>query len=273
LKVLVLAVTLLLAAPSISGAPATPQSPIVNPKSQLPAAGSIQLTPRRLLRKGVDAWPLIASPTTPPEQHINAILTRLNARLANSLKDCDEGARGQMGPDYKGKDPAADDWSRTIAVTMTGPRFLSLIATEEVFCGGTHPDGDTMAMVFDLTTGAPVNWVAMVAKSATPSAFSDSVSDGSTMGALILPDLAKMNLAGADADCKDAFQDPQSFQLWPDAQLDRLVAQPFDLPHVVQACANEIALTLDEARKLGFDEGLLGAIAQAHRQAAPILHK
>jgi hypothetical protein len=46
------------------------------------------------------------------------------------------------------------------------------------------------------------------------------------------------------------------------------VAQPFDLPHVVQACANEINLTLDQARKLGFDESLLTAIQEAHSRVS-----
>ena len=88
------------------------------------------------------------------------------------------------------------------------------------------------------------------------------------MGALILPALQAASLAAADADCKDAFQDPQPFLIWPDAKRGILVAQSFDLPHVVQACANEVDLTVDLARKMGFSESLLGAIIQAHRPFA-----
>jgi hypothetical protein len=151
---------------------------------------------------------------------------------------------------------------------MTGPRFLSLVASDESFCGGAHPDNDQMAMVFDMTTGATVSWTSMVARSARASAVTDTISDGSTVGALTLPALEKMNLDATDADCKDAFQSPQSFLLWPDARSETLVAMPIDLPHVVQACANEIHMTIDQARKLGFDENLLGAIHQAHLRGA-----
>jgi hypothetical protein len=119
-----------------------------------------------------------------------------------------------------------------------------------------------------MATGKPVNWAMLLLNSAGATSFVDSVSDGSTMGALVLPALKEMLVASADADCKDAFQDPQSFLMWPDAKHEMLVAQPFDLPHVVQACADEIDLTMVQARKLGFDESLLGAIEQAHRDFA-----
>ena len=258
---------LCLLVPSVASTTGLPQNSAASTAPQQADSGTVQLTPMKHLRKGVDAWPLIENPTSPAEQRVNATLTRLNQRLAKALQDCDTNARASMkedGQSSKGQDPTVDDWSRTVEVTMTGPRFLSIVATDEIFCGGAHPDGDQMAMVFDMTTDSPVNWIKLLPKSSTPSALTDTVADGSTMGALVLPALRKILLAAADADCKDAFQDPQGFLLWPDAKHEALVAQPFDLPHVVQACANEINLTLDQARKLGFDETLLTAIQQAH---------
>lgn len=224
------------------------------------------------LRKGVDAWPLLVNPSNPSEQKVNSTLTSLNLRLTKALSDCDAGTLENMKSSGRPRKDwaaaAADDWSRNVLVTMQGPRFLSLLATDEyVSCGGAHPGSDTMAMVFDMTTGTPVNWPALVAKSAGASAFADAVSDGSKVGALVLPALAKINLAAANADCKDAFQDPQSFQLWPDAKTGTLVAQAFDLPHVVAECAIQIPLTLEQARTLGFDESVLSAIQQAHTSA------
>jgi len=237
---------------------------------QQPAdTATIQLAPLKQLRKGVDLWPLIANASSPAEQRVNSTLTRLNQRLTKAVQDCDVSAREsikEMGSAAGPHDKVSEDWTRTVEVTMAGPRFLSLVASDELFCGGAHPDNDQMAMVFDMTTGAPVNWITLVAKSAAPSALTDSVADGSTMGALVLPALRKRLVDAADADCKDAFQDPQGFLLWPDAKHETVVAQPFDLPHVVQACANEIDLTIDQARKLGFDESLLTAIQEAHRR-------
>ena len=231
---------------------------------------SVTLEPVKQLRKGVDAWPLIANPTTPAEQHINATLSRLNQRMQQSLRDCDQSARDafkELGSDApKGQDPTADDWQRTIKVTMTGPLFLSIVASDDTSCGGAHPDTDTLAMVFDLTSGRPANWMNLIAKSANASSHSDSITDGTTVGALIVPALRAISVAKADKDCKDAFEDPQSYQIWPDARSGTLVAEPFDLPHVVAACADDLALTIDQARKLGFDEALLTAIATAHRR-------
>ena len=236
----------------------------INGNAQTPPAGNLRMEPIKQLRKGVDAWPLIVSPGTPAAQRVNETLTRLNRQLAQSLHDCDAGYESwfkAVGHPEDGQNQISADWSRTIKVTMEGPRFLSLVASDETFCGGAHPNGDVITMVFDMTTGAPVDWTEMVAKSAGASA-------NSAVGTLVLPALQKMNLAAADADCKDVFQDPQPFLMWPDAKRGTLVAQPCDLPHVVQACANEINLTMDQARKLGFDESLLTAIEHAHRQTS-----
>jgi hypothetical protein len=219
----------------------------------------------------VDAWPLIVNPDTPAAKRVNETLTRLNRSLAQALRDCDaDYLRSQkvLGHLVGSHDQMSTDWSRKIDVTMEGPRFLSLVASDEIFCGGAHPDGGQMAMVFDMSIGAPVNWTELVAKSAGASPYAGTAWDGTTVGALVLPALQKMNAASADAECKDAFQNPQPFLIWPDAKHETLVAQPFDLPHVVQACANEIQLTMDQARKLGFDEVLLSAIQQAHRRTS-----
>jgi len=214
----------------------------------------------RQLRKDVDAWPLIAYPSTPAEQNVNAILKRLNERMAKVLKDCDGNYRDS------GKNDIEGDWERTITVTMTGPRFLSMVAIDSYFCGGPYPDSGTFAMVFDMTTGRPVNWMNLIAKSANASVYSDSNSDGSRVGALIVPALRALTIAHADGECKEAFHNPQAYQLWPDAKSGTLTAEPFDLPHMVAACVDDLKLTPDQARKLGFDETLLSAIAQAHRQ-------
>jgi hypothetical protein len=239
-------------------------------RAQEATAANFRVDPVRQLRKGVDAWPLIANPATTAERRVNASLTLLNNGLQSSLRDCDAGAlaeKKQTGTVETGQDPAEDDWEREVKVTMTGPHFLSMVATDDTFCGGAHPNSDTIAMVFDMTTGTLVNWVDLVAKSAGATANGDTASGGSSIGALVLPALQKINIAAASAECKDAFDDPQPFLLWPDAEHGTLVAEATDLPHVVQGCAEEIPLTIEQARKLGFDESLLSAIAQAHAQA------
>lgn len=241
------------------------------PASTAPTVSISSVAP---IRKGLDAWPLIANPSTPAEQRINATLTHLNNVMVASLKDCDANYMdwAKQVDDKKAAKEVSGDWQRAIRVTMTGPQYLSIVATDEVFCGGAHPDSDTFAMVFDLTTGRPVDWTKLIAPSAKASAFVDSITDGTKVGALVVPALKPMSIAKADKDCADAFSDPLSYQLWPDAKTGTLVAEPFDLPHVVAACADDLALTLDQARKLGFADSLLTAIDQAHRQYAQTKH-
>jgi len=235
--------------------------------SSAPAVSLKSVAP---IRKGVDAWPLIANPSTPAEQRINAILTHLNNGMAASLKDCDASYRDSAkdsGVPLTGENAVDKDWERSVKVTMTGPQFLSIVATDNyIFCGGAHPDRGKTAMVFDLTTGGPVNWMTLIAESSDASPFSDSITDGTKVGALIVPALRTMSIARADKDCKDVFEDSQSYQLWPDAKSGTLIAEPFDLPHVVAACAEDLSLSLDQARKLGFADSLISAIDQAHRQ-------
>jgi hypothetical protein len=223
------------------------------------------------LRKGVDLWPLIVKPDTPAEERVNELLTRLNTRLAHAVKDCDTGYTESIKDTdtaAKKKYPVSEDWSRTVNVTMDGPRFLSLLASDAIDCGGVHPDNGQMAMVFDMTTGTPVDWTKMVPASAGAKPYTDSSTDGSTIGALIMPALKKMAVTNSSSNCANVFEESQSFLLWPDAEHGKLVAQPFDLPYAVQACGDEIDLSMAQARKLGFDETMLTAIEQAHRRYA-----
>jgi hypothetical protein len=240
-------------------------------KPEATRSGSLKVGPIKELRKGVDAWPQIITPDNPPMQRVNATLTALNLRLAQALRNCDQNYLEWlklMGDAVEGKTSTSGDRSRKVKVTMEGPRFLSLVATDEVvFCGGAHPDADRNAMVFDVTTGALVDWSTPVANSAGASPKVGSGLDGATASRLAFPALEKINVSRADAECKDAFGLPQSFVIWPDAKKGTLIVQEADLPHVVQACAKEIALTMNEARKLGFDESLLRAIELGHRQS------
>jgi hypothetical protein len=234
------------------------------------AAAPVKLGQIKHLRKGVDLWPLIGNASTPMEQRINGTLTRLNQGMEETLRECDQNAREDfknLGEDApKGQDPTAGDWERTVQVTMSGPRYLSLVASDQSSCGGAHPNSDTLAMVFDLATGRPVDWMGLIAKSAQASPYSDSIADGTKVGSLVVPALLLLSKAKADSECKDAFEDSQSYQLWPDAKSGTLVAEPFGLPHVVAACADDLSLSPDEARKLGFDESLLAAIDEAHKE-------
>lgn len=245
------------------------QSSTFHQDQEMVGTQPIQLSPIKQLRKGIDAWPLIVAPRNVPSQRVNEILIGMNQQLTQDLRECNADYLRWLkiagGPNQQ-----SNDWSRRVRVTMAGPRFLSLVATETTFCGGVHPDNNQIALVFDLTTGGKVNWISLISKSAGASGDTD----GRPIETLMFPRLQTTTIALATNHCRKVFgqqlrskiASPLSFLLWPDAKREKLIALPVGLPHVVQACAAEISLTLDQARSLGFDESLLNAIHEAHQQ-------
>jgi hypothetical protein len=108
-----------------------------------PDAGqAVALKPSPAIRRGVVAFPrLVAKPG-------DEVATRIN----RALKKADDVAVDGMCKDY----------SRQVSVTMRGPRYLSLLASDSWYCGGAYPDSSERALVYDLATGAPADWKKML---------------------------------------------------------------------------------------------------------------
>ena len=128
---------------------------------------------------------------------------------------------------------------------MRGPRYLSLLAHDDFYCGGAYPDTDQIALVFDLRTGAPINW-----KRLFPAGFIDAAGPspgGGESQPITVSSSALWKLyaqmAAADLknkDCADVLANPSGvgtgLMLWPDDETDGLSIQQADFPHVVKAC-------------------------------------
>jgi len=231
--------------------------------AQANKAGTIvRLAPVRHLRKDVDLWPLIARPTNAAERRVNATLTHLNRKFADRERDCLSGEFAWSKDSFD-----RGEWQRTVKVTMRGPRFLSMVAADGFYCGTAHPDDDLVVLAFDLETGEQMDWGALVPKSVGASLPTNVVGDEDGTPPLILPELQAIYAAAEDpdSDCTGYFQDERPFVLWPDAESGTVVAEVAGLPHVALPCKNELKLTIEQARKLGFDETLLRVIEEAHR--------
>lgn len=240
--------------------------PVAAQQAGTAVSGAVHLQPIRQLRQDVDLWPLIAHPANSQELQINATLSQINQRLRQTMQECLGGEYAWPALDGKKAPHRADDYEFTnkVRVTMAGPRFLSLVADQGSYCGGAHPEGQTLAFVFDLTTGARVDWKSILppAASTTP----DTFDDGTQADAVLLPALDALNLAQAQSECRDAYQNPQPFLLWPDSKKAALVALPLGLSHADIPCATELDIPIDEARRVGFSPTLLDAVVLAHRQ-------
>lgn len=228
----------------------------------------VSLAPIHQLRSGVDAWPLVLNPVTPTEQRINRSLAQLNDDLANAIQGCDAGFKDSAredGDTYR-ETQWASDWSRTVKITMNGPDFLSFTADDSDDCGGVHPGEGFMAVVYDLHTGARINWLRYIAPSARASSYSGMNEDGTPAGAIVLPALTRFYIAHASSDCIAALSNPQPFLLWPDAKSGTLVASTFGLPTYGDIACPDLKLTPAEAHQLGFSDALFRPIIEAHQQ-------
>jgi hypothetical protein len=237
--------------PSPQQPQALPSAPVTSTAPAAPAA--LLLTSPPPLKKDVAAMPELAQASTPALQQINASLAKLDTQAKSMIKDC---------PSY----------SKMVRPTMLGPGYLSFWVNESSDCGA-YPNVAISAFVFDLSTGHAVDWTKLVTGKGV-SNYADSGADGKLGAplALVYPALfAKyMQKDNPDADCHGALapevDSPQSFILWPEAKDGSVVVEPFDLPHVVQACANDIKLSATELKDLGFNQIFLNALAAAHQQ-------
>ena len=225
------------------------------------------LTASPPVEKGVAALPRIANPQDAAEARINVALARLDAVVRTASGECRKDAEG----------PAAADasWSRTVSVTMAGPGFLSLVIVDEPFCGGAHPDTGTQALVYDLTTGRPVDWKALLPPSMTGKIALQTGLDGTRTVSLTAPALTALFLKGypstemgKDPDCRDAVKNgsdsPPAFSLWLNAKQGGLALQ-YDLSHVIQVCANPVVIPASVLARQGASPRLVAALEAAHR--------
>ncbi|MGD0902917.1 MAG: hypothetical protein ABR924_08235 [Terracidiphilus sp.] len=189
----------------------------------------------------------------------------MNQSTVEALRDCDDSYRQNFGLPDSARVKA--DWDRRITVTMRGPRFIAMTATETSFCSRSYPLNDHAAVVFDMTTGELVNWEKFLAATDGAAETSDKSEDGATSSDIVMPSLSELAVGRADPECKRALEDfgELVFQIWPDARRGQLMIKATGQPHVTQACEETIGLSISEARKLGFSRELLNAIEQAHR--------
>jgi hypothetical protein len=222
----------------------------------------VRLVAQPPLAAEVAAFPRIAATGEPALQRINQALTNADIRAAAAVKDC----RAQAVQDQT--EDGSNPWQRTVTVAMRGPAYLTLVAGENWYCGGAHPDNDTFALAYDLRTGSPLNWERLLPKTLAGTASLDTAGDGTRLGVLASPALTSlyMTLLKPDGDCVEALRDADlHFMLWPDAAHDGLTMAPSGLPHVIAACGDSATIPVATLRTLGVAPALLDAIEAGHK--------
>lgn len=161
-------------------------------KAMTDIAGKIAAFPR-----------LVVANNDKAAQRINRALDKRDAAARQMRMDC----RSNVDK------PSDADYERQIWVTMRGPRYLSFLAADYAGCGGAHPDPGQMALVYDLVTGASVNWQRLLPKAMVQGTSTDNVVDGTLVGFVTSKTLQDLWLKAEatnnpDPDCKDMVTDP-----------------------------------------------------------------
>jgi hypothetical protein len=220
------------------------------------AAGEVALTfaPLPPVLPGVAAFPHVtAADNAPQAVRIDQALRRADARVRAAAARC--------RPEGKGP----PNWTRTIAVTMRGPRVLSLLADDAWFCGA-YPDTSRLALVYDLETGAPIDWARVLPRALVESTTVETAGDGSVLGLVKSTALNALYRRALSEDCREVLSDDDlAFQLWPDAKAGGLIMRTMVLPHAVAACAESVTVPTAALRGMGVRPELLDAIDSAHR--------
>jgi hypothetical protein len=213
--------------------------------------------------KNIAAMPLIADPVDEAERRINQALKRLDGNVLRAAKDCKGGDR-----------------ERTVDVPMRGPGFLSLTVTDSVFCdGNAHPDASTFSIVFDLTSGRPVDWTRLLPASLTGTVALRQQGDGTRIVTLASKRLVDLYMSGYGAgqapgsdldDCKQALLDqaadgPPHMMVWLDGKANGL-AVLVGLPHVMAPCEDPVVIPGAVLETEGAAPALLHALDAGRRK-------
>jgi len=219
------------------------------------------------LQKDLAAMPRIAGPRDNAERKINTALARLDLNARKAAAEC----RTEGGRSW---------WERNVSVPMKGPRFISYEITDNVFCGGAHPSIGTMAIVYDLVTGSPVDWTTLLPPTLTGTIALSKEMDGTKMVTLTSkrlhalyveryrPKGGNAEVDAADEDCREAVAqarngEPPAMTVWLDANEGGL-AMRFEVSHAMHACVDDVVIPSATLRAEGATRTLIDALDKAH---------
>ena len=164
----------------------------------------------------------------------DAATRRINAGLRKRVPGSQEDWRGCItgSLDAHGSD---GDLDATLAPTLITPRWLGVALSQDDDCGGAHPNSGTVPVAFDRATGAAVDLHGWLTDAAV-----DRSQATSDLPPTVRPTFRRLIMAAAgdiEPDCRDALAEEE---FW-DIGLGRrgLTFRP-ELPHVTQACADDI---------------------------------
>jgi hypothetical protein len=255
---------------SCSRTPSSPAAKVAAQPAVQPSAGSqtmntstatghVKLRLLPAISEDVDSFPRVV-----PNENVSSLMAatlnskfdRLDSDTRKALHEC-RAAERKMHPDQ-----GDSVYEHKLSISMRGPRYLSVLTVDAYDCGGAHPENNDEALVYDVTTGAAIDWLTML----PGSRVGYKAEDASYSSSGIWPPLQQLALEQADDDCKDVYREKDlSFILWPDADQGAIVAEATGLSHISSAlCGEQVVLDIPAAQRLGISPALLSLLATAH---------
>lgn len=219
----------------------------------------VVLRARPPVARGIASLPALIG-TGPVVARINHGLDAVERNLLNAMHDCKTQARSSK---------STFGWTRTVQVTANGPRMLSFLVQDDTSCGGAYPDTDRLALVYDLQSGRPVDWLALLPTGFAASSTVSKGVGGSQEGLVTSPSIMALYRRHYPVDvpdvdrsmrneCRDSVQ--EGFTIWPDTTAHALMIQPTAANHAAAACAVAVKLTVPMLKQADTAAALLDAL-------------
>ena len=209
------------------------------------------------IAKGLQAFPRLEGDTKAAAT-INQALAAADAQVAGEAKGCIEDSEGK------------GSWKRNVEVTLKSARFISFVAHDDYYCGGPYPDTNILALVYDLNTGAPVDWKRLIPGVAEQPEQAEAA-DAPQARTISSPALLALYTA-ASADCNDALaagsDEPTQLLVWPDAGAKGLAIAIPGLPHAARVCGGPLTIPADKLKAMRADAGLIEDIETGSGQGS-----
>ena len=216
------------------------------------AADEVTVAPRKSAGEIAYYPKLVNFPDPQVRDRVNKLLAGYGLQQSQDRKDCYKQLQDQ------GQQKDKDSFYTSIEVTHVSRRFLSINVNQNTDCGGAHPSSGASPVTLDLTHGTEVDWKTMF-KPGFLSATDPKTFDTrqGKLAALYRAHYAKIRKG--DKDCLDAIHDENFLDvvLWLDK--NGLTANP-QLPHVTQACDEDVAFSPAELAPYIADPNLLAEL-------------
>lgn len=179
--------------------------------------------------------------------------------------------------------PDRSQWSRHVSVSMSGPRFASLVIRDVASCGDAPSRTTESRMTYDLATGDTIAWADFLPPELIePRDQADTLDflyEATVRSKVLLDWHADQVLASMDvqtrAECEARILNQSQsggLRIWLDAERGGLAIAPALTGQDATTCAGSSFMPTEDLRRRGAADELVNALDAAHREMGWAAH-